>query len=238
MRDAVTLGCPLLLLALCSLLRLGAEPPEGFVDLKAFIPSLVVEPRYFGEDNFVGRRIDGYEAPRCLLTREAAEALKEVQGALRPFGFGLKVFDAYRPQRAVDHFVRWAKDLDDRKMKTRYYPEVEKSQLFAKEYIAARSGHTRGSTVDVTIVVLPEPGAGEGEPTFEELDMGTGFDLFGPQSWPASKDPGITPAQRANRLLLQQVMTRHGFKPYAYEWWHFTLKDEPYPETYFDFPIR
>ena len=201
--------------------------PHGFVDLKKAVPALQVEARYYGSNNFLGRPVDGYEAPRCYLTRPAAKALKAAEEALAPFGLGLKVFDAYRPQRAVDHFVRWAKDLGDTKMKARYYPRVAKSVLFKEGYIAARSGHSRGSTVDLTLI---DRASGR------ELDMGTGFDFFGPESWPSSM--AVTAQQRANRLLLRSVMTRAGFRPLQEEWWHFTLENEPFPERYFDFPVR
>lgn len=208
----------------------AAQPlPDGFVYLDTDKAGIQLDLRYLGENNFIGQRVDGYEAGRCILTAQAAEAVLKVREELRPFGLSLKIFDAYRPQRAVDHFVRWARDLDDTTMKGTYYPEVRKEELFDKGYIAERSGHTRGSTVDVTIVAVEDGG-------FRELDMGTGFDFFGPQSWPT--DRTMEPEQRANRLLLRQVMTRHGFKPYDYEWWHFTLKDEPFPDTYFEFPVR
>ncbi len=216
------------LLGLCFAAALFAEPvPERFVDVQRVVPDVVLELRYYGEDNFVGRRVDGYEKPVCYLTRQAAEALREVQEELRPFGMGVKLFDGYRPQRSVDHFVRWAEDLQDRKMKARYYPDVKKSELFEKGYIAARSGHSRGSTVDLTLMDLASG---------KELDMGTGFDLFGPVSWPTSM--AVTPQQRANRLLLRVLMLRHGFRPLKEEWWHFTLEQEPFPETYFDFPVK
>lgn len=208
----------------------GRTPlPSGFVDARDEIPDLVLELRYLTPHNFVGETIDGYLAERCVMTREAAEALAKVQAELRRFGLGLKVFDAYRPQRAVDHFVRWAADLDDTKMKGEFYPHVEKSRLFEEGYIAERSGHTRGSTVDVTIVKLEGDGAGA------ELDMGSPYDFFGPESWPSFE--GITGQAKANRLLLRALMTKHGFKPYEQEWWHFTLEVEPYPDRYFDFPI-
>lgn len=203
--------------------------PEGFVEIRDAVPGIVVELRYFSEDNFVGQRIDGYLGDRCYITADAAAALAAVQKDLAAFGLGLKVFDAYRPQRAVDHFVRWAEDLSDTKMKAKYYPEVEKKHLFREGYIAARSGHSRGSTVDLTIV-----SAGLAEAA--ELDMGTGWDYFGPMSWPASRE--VTPQQRANRMLLQSLMVEHGFRPLAEEWWHFTLVDEPFPEMYFDFPVE
>ena len=204
-----------------------AQPP-GFVAADQVIPDLVLEIRYFSERNFVGRPIDGYESPRALLSEPAAAALAKVQQDLRPFGLGLKVFDAYRPQRAVDHFVRWARDVADERMKSEYYPEVDKRNLFKEDYIAERSGHTRGSTVDVTLVNLSPP--------HQELDMGTGFDFFGVASWP--DHPNLSPVQRAHRLLLRELMMKHGFRPYPKEWWHFTLDKEPWPDTYFDFPVR
>lgn len=201
--------------------------PSGFVDLKKIVPNLVIELRYNSENNFVGQRIDGYEAPICYLSLPAAEALKSVEEELLPFGLGLKVFDGYRPQRAVNHFVRWAKDLNDTKMKAYYYPNVLKSELFEKGYIAAHSGHSRGSTVDVTLIDLK---------TGKELDMGKGFDFFSSTSWPTSME--VTLQQRANRLLLRSVMLRHAFRPLEEEWWHFTLVNEPYPTTYFDFRVH
>lgn len=203
---------------------------DGFVYCDAVIPDIRLELRYATAHNFVGERIDGYQRPACILTRQAALALRKVQEELRRFGLGLKIFDAYRPQRAVDHFVRWARDLNDTRMKSEFYPRVEKGNLFRDDYIAARSGHSRGSTVDLTIVSLT------GETAGRELDMGTGFDFFGPESWP--DHPGMTPGQRANRLLLRTVMRKQGFRPYSKEWWHFTLEREPFPDTYFDFPVR
>lgn len=200
--------------------------PLGFVDLKKTDSSLVIELRYYDKNNFIGQRIDGYEAPVCYVSTSAAESLKAVQLELLSFGLGLKVFDAYRPQRAVNHFVRWAKDLNDTKMKEIYYPDVQKSDLFEKGYIAEHSGHSRGSTVDVTLIDLE---------TGKELDMGTGFDFFSPISWPTSM--AVTVQQRTNRLLLRSIMLRHGFRPLQEEWWHFTLENEPYPTTYFDFPV-
>jgi zinc D-Ala-D-Ala dipeptidase len=208
----------------------GTDLPSGFVDVATLVPGLRLELRYLGSDNFVGRPVDGYLAPRCILTRQAAQALAEVQGELKPFGLGIKVFDAYRPQRAVDHFVRWARDSADVATKARYYPRVEKADLFRDGYIAERSGHSRGSTVDLTLVALSGADAGA------ELDMGSGFDWFGVESWPDYA--GITSQQRANRLLLHAVMVKHGFRHYPQEWWHFTLKNEPFPDTYFDFPVR
>ena len=201
--------------------------PEYFVELRELIPTLHVELRYFGENNFVGRVVDGYHAEKVFMTRQAATALANVQNELSAFGLGLKVFDAYRPQRAVNHFVRWAEDLEDRKMKPVFYPSVSKDILFDEGYISARSGHSRGSSIDLTLVDM---GSGE------ELDMGTPWDFFDPSSWPSYQD---LPAQvRANRSLLATVMTKHGFNAIRTEWWHFNLEDEPFPDTYFDFPIN
>ena len=205
----------------------GDAPPAGFVRLGDAIPGIMLDARYYGADNFVGAPVDGYEAPAAILTQPAAAALRQVQAALRARGFALKVFDAYRPQTAVDHFVRWAADPADDRTKAEYYPDVPKSELFARGYIAEMSGHSRGSTVDLTVVRLSD-GA--------ELDMGTPFDFFGPES--AVDYDDLTDAQRANRRLLADAMLAHGFEPYPEEWWHYTLADEPYPGTYFDFPVR
>lgn len=206
---------------------LAGELPKGFVYVDDNIPGIEIEMRYYTDDNFIGKRIDGYMKPRCIATREAAEALKGVQNDLSRFSLGLKLFDAYRPQRAVDHFVRWAKDLHDTKMKPQYYPDVAKKDLFKEDYIAKKSSHTRGSTFDLTIISLDLK---------EEIDMGSGFDFFSTKSWP--DNPSMTPAQRSHRMLLQVLMIKHGFKPYPKEWWHFTLVKEPFPETYFDFPVQ
>lgn len=227
-RRPLRLSASLLLLVLfwCAPVS-AAAPPEGFVDVREAVPDAVLEVRYYTDHNFVGEPIDGYEAPVVLLTEPAALALARVQESLAPFGLGIKVFDGYRPQRAVDHFVRWAGDLDDTRGKAEFYPDVDKSNLFRDGYIAARSGHSRGSTVDLTIIDLD---------TGRELDMGTGFDFFGPPSWPTSRAVGAQ--VRANRALLQTVMRQAGFSHYEAEWWHFTLEGEPHPDTYFDFPVR
>ncbi len=214
-------------LVACAQQQPKQEKPEGFVYIKDVIPSITIEPRYLGTNNFIGSPIDGYESDNYILTIEAAEALKDVQADLKTDGLGLKVYDAYRPQKAVDHFVRWAKDLEDTKMKDQYYPDVDKSKLFEKGYIAAKSGHSRGSTVDLTLIQLGDN---------SELDMGTLYDLFGPESHPDYKE--LEPKQWFNRKYLQDVMEKHGFKHLPEEWWHFTLKDEPYPNTYFDFDIE
>ncbi len=204
-----------------------AQVPEEFVELQAFLPGIQVELRYFSENNFVGSVVDGYHAERVFMTREAATALAKVQAEVAAFGLSLKVFDAYRPQRAVDHFVRWAQDLDDTKMKAVFYPAVAKDILFSEGYISARSGHTRGSTIDLTLV---DGGTGE------ELDMGSPWDFFDPVSWPSNLN--LTAQARANRSLLAAAMTKHGFRAIRTEWWHFMLADEPFPDTYFDFPIK
>jgi zinc D-Ala-D-Ala dipeptidase len=203
--------------------------PQGFVDAAAVVDGLVVDMRYFGEDNFVGTRIDGYEAPRCLLTRPAAVALARVQRDLASEGFGLKVFDCYRPTRAVMHFVRWARDVKDVKRKADFYPDVDKRDLFRLGYIAPHSGHSRGSTVDLTLVRRGPGGA-------VEVDMGTHFDFFGPQSWPSSR--AVSAEAQANRRILAAAMRRGGFVPYDREWWHFSLRGEPYPGTYFNFVVK
>ena len=204
-----------------------AQIPESFLDVETEIPALVLDVRYFGQDNFVGNRVDGYKAPKVYLTKEAAAALKKVQQELNKQQLGLKLFDGYRPQKAVDHFVRWAKVLEDTVTKQKYYPKVAKTELFKEGYIAAKSGHTRGSTVDLTIINLA---------TGEELDMGSPWDMFDPVSWVKSEN--ITAEQQENRDLLQNTMLNNGFNNYPQEWWHFTLKNEPFPKTYFNFDVE
>ena len=206
------------------------EPPskEDFVDLKELMPNLRSDIRYFSSNNFVGQPIEGYNQPKVLLTKEAANALKKVQDELERLGFGLLIYDAYRPQRATDHFVRWAQDETDNTMKSQYYPNIEKKDLFAQGYISIKSGHSRGSTVDVTIVSLK---------TKQILNMGSPYDLFDEIS-SVDHTSSISKNQHALRLLLKRRMEKHGWQSYPQEWWHFTLKDEPYPDTYFDFPIE
>jgi D-alanyl-D-alanine dipeptidase len=220
----------LLLAAVLAGRPLAAEPPPGFVDLAEAVPGLQVEARYAGPDNFVGAPIDGYRRARALATVAAAEALGRVQADLRRFGLGLRVYDAYRPERAVAHFMRWAADPGATATKARFYPRVPKQRLVAEGYIADRSSHSRGSTVDLTLVA-PGP---DGQ--LRELDMGTPWDFFGPESWPDSRQ--VPPQARANRLLLRAIMVRHGFAPYPQEWWHFSLRDEPHPTESFDFPVE
>lgn len=200
--------------------------PSGFVLLSDHVPGIVQEIRYFSTYNFVGDRIDGYEEPVALLTREAARALKRAAGELNAQGYRLKIFDAYRPVSAVRHFILWGIEDTDLRMKPYFYPELEKQVLFDKGYIAKQSSHSRGSTVDLTLLDMR---------TGKELDMGGPFDLFSEISHPDSKK--VTGEQYENRMLLQKAMTRNGFLPFDYEWWHFTLENEPYPDTYFEFPV-
>ena len=200
--------------------------PSGFVVLADIVPSMIQEIRYYSTYNFIGERIDGYEEPCALLTREAARALKSVSNEMLVQGYRLKVFDAYRPASAVKHFVFWGIEDQDVRMKPYFYPDLEKQSLFAEGYIAKRSSHSRGSTVDLTLLDMK---------TGKELDMGSPFDLFSEVSHPDYR--GITDEQYNNRMLLQRVMVRNGFVPLSCEWWHFTLKDEPYPDTYFNFPV-
>jgi len=215
------------LITLITLTLTYAEIPKSFSYVQEKIPTIEQELRYFSTNNFVGEVIDGYKAPKVILTTKATLALAKVQKELQHFGLGLKIFDAYRPQRAVDHFVRWGRDLSDKRMKNEYYPNVLKQNLFKEGYIAKKSGHSRGSTVDLTIVDLKSE---------EELDMGSSFDFFGEASH--VNYAKISTQQRANRMLLNQVMIKYGFKAYSEEWWHFTLKNEPYKKRYFDFEVE
>ena len=199
---------------------------SGFVVISEAVPDVILEIRYYSTYNFVGTRIDGYEEPVALMTKEAAKALKAVSDDVKSQGYRLKIYDAYRPARAVAHFCRWAKDKDTT-MKRAFYPNLDKANLFKQDYIATKSGHSRGSTVDLTLFDMR---------TGKEVDMGGTFDMLDPCSHPDYKGD-LTPEQIANRQLLRQAMMRHGFKPLYSEWWHFTLRDEPYPNTYFDFPV-
>ena len=199
---------------------------SGFVLLADYIPSIVQEIRYYSTYNFVGDRIDGYEEPCALITKEAARALKSVSGEMAAQGFRLKVFDAYRPASAVKHFVLWGVDDLDLRMKPFFYPDLDKEELFARGYIASRSSHSRGSTVDLTLLDMV---------TGKEVDMGGPFDLFSEVSHPDYE--GVSDEQHFNRMLLRDAMVRNGFDPIDCEWWHFTLANEPYPDTYFEFPV-
>ena len=223
----------------------GQNGREFFVSLEEAVPDAILEIRYFSTYNFVGTRVDGYLAPTALLTRVAADSLRAVSDDLMRQGYRIKIFDAYRPQKAVDHFVRWAADIKDTKMKRYFYPDLNKNVLFKQDYIMEKSGHTRGSTIDLTLFDMN---------TEREVDMGGTFDWFGHESHPdfcgnpdtGEYDPaaarrerrGITEQQFRNRLILREAMLRHGFKPLDSEWWHFTLRDEPFPDTYFTFPVK
>ena len=216
------------------------------VPLTDVVPDAILEIRYYGTYNFVGKRIDGYEQPTALLTKRAADSLRAVSDDVKQMGYRLKIYDAYRPQQAVDHFVRWSKNTRDTLTKQYFYPDLPKNVLFRQGYIAGKSGHTRGSTVDLTLVDIQ---------TGEDVDMGGTFDWFGPESHPdfcgnpvtgqytgnnrkSPKGRTITAKQFANRMILRNAMLRHGFKPLSSEWWHFTLKNEPYPTTYFNIPVK
>ena len=200
--------------------------PSGFVLLADYVPGIIQEIRYYSTYNFIGDRIDGYEEPCALLTKEAARALKTAANELLVQGYRLKVFDAYRPSGAVKHFVLWGIEDQDIRMKPYFYPTLEKQELFERGYISRQSSHSRGSTVDLTLLDMQ---------TGKEVDMGGPFDLFSEVSHPDYK--GITQEQYEMRVRLQRVMVRSGFRPFDYEWWHFTLQEEPYPDTYFSFPV-
>lgn len=204
-----------------------SDDSSDFVLLSEAVPDAILEVRYYSTYNFVGDRIDGYEEPLAMLTKEAAKALKDVSDELKEKGYRLKIFDAYRPQMAVTNFMNWALDTSDTRMKQYFYPELEKDVLFPQGYIAEHSGHSRGSTLDLTLFDMN---------TEREVDMGGTFDYFGELSHPDYKN--ITDEQYNMRMLLREVMTKHGFKPLPEEWWHFTLENEPYPDTYFTFPIN
>lgn len=215
--------------------RQSADASE-FVLLTDVVPDVILEIRYYGTYNFIGERIAGYEAPVALLTREAADSLKKVSDDLLAQGYRLKIWDGYRPQKAVDQFMAWAKDLADTRMKPYFYPELTKDRIIPEDYVAEKSGHTRGSTVDLTLFDMRKG---------KEVDMGSTFDYFGAISHPDVK-PGqqagaypttLTAEQYANRMILRKAMLAHGFKPLESEWWHFTLKKEPFPDTYFTFPV-
>ncbi len=201
--------------------------PDGFGYVHDAIPEVEYDIRYYTHDNFVGAPVDGYNAPVAILTDEALDALVNVADDLEEQGYGMIVFDGYRPQKAVDHFVRWAQDPADTLTKHKYYPDVDKADLFDLGYIAEQSSHTRGSTVDLTLTYLD---------TGEEVDMGSGFDFFGPISHHGTDL--INEEQEANRNILKETMQRHGYLMYPYEWWHYTLDNEPYPDTYFDFDVE
>lgn len=227
-----------------------AELPEGFVYLRHVDPTILQEMRYAESHNFTGRPVPGYEAAECILTREAAEALRGVQDRLRDMFLTLKVYDCYRPERAVHAFVAWSEVAGDTQTKAEFYPDADKSRLFEQGWIARRSRHSRGSTVDLTIVPLPPPrqrAYEPGEPLSpcdapagarfpdNSLDFGTGYDCFSPKSYTA--DTSVGGDAQANRAMLVELMAEAGFRNYRREWWHFELIDEPFPDTAFDFPV-
>ena len=244
----VTLGSACLSAAAAAEINLTSA---ALIDIKTLIPDVVVEMRYAGDHNFMGNPVTGYAATKCLLTTAAAEQLAKVQQDLKAFGLALKLYDCYRPQRAVDDFLRWAAVSDDTRMQAEFYPQRDKQRLFADGYIAAKSSHSRGSTVDITLIPWPAPEQAVYKPgqrlqacdrpvaeRFQDnsLDMGTGFDCFDQRANTLNSQIGL--AQRINRLLLKTLMERHGFKNYALEWWHYTLVNEPFPDSYFDFAIE
>ena len=200
---------------------------KGFSYLSEVDESIQQELRYFSSNNFIGKKIDGYKKNNVIISNAAANALKKVQAELKQMGLSLKVYDAYRPQQSVDHFVRWAKKLNDTLMKQSYYPTIRKSDLFKLGFIASKSGHTRGSSVDLSIVEIK---------TNKEIDMGSSYDFFGATSHSFHKK--LSSRQEKNRMLLRNIMIKNGFKPYDKEWWHFTLIDEPFPNTYFNFDVE
>ena len=203
------------------------ELPDGFCYVQEIIPDVVQDIRYAGTHNFVGEVIDGYEAPLAIMTEKAALRLKDAADEFREMGYRILIYDAYRPLKAVKHFLRWSMDEDDRRMQEEFYPEYKnKSLLVEQGYIARNSSHTRGSALDITLVDA------EGV----QLDMGTCFDYFGKAAWHGAK--GLTEEQQANRMLLKTVMEKHGFKPFDKEWWHYRLRGEPFPDTSFDFPVK
>ena len=228
-----------------------ADDQQPLLDIRELIPDIVLDMRYAESHNFIGHPIPGYQASKCLLTRPAAEGLAKVQSLLKTSGLSLKLYDCYRPQSAVDAFVSWSLDAQDTLMQAEFYPELNKAALFSEGYIWKKSGHSRGSTVDLTIVPRPTPPQAAAPATSQlqacfapvaqrypdnSLDMGTGFDCFHPKAHTLT--PDLTAEQRAHRLLLRQLMEQQGFKNYDQEWWHYTLINEPYPDRYFDFPIQ
>lgn len=215
------------LFLLTSLAVQSQKLPKGFSYIKDISPTIQGELRYCHNNNFMGVPVNGYEENTLIATTPTAKALKKVQDELASQKLGLKVYDAYRPQTAVNHFVKWARVMNDTLMKQQYYPEVNKRHLFKKGYISSKSGHSRGSTVDLTIIHLE---------TGKELDMGSPYDFFGVSSHITYEN--LTKQQKKNRQLLQKVMRKHGFRSYSKEWWHFTLRGEPFPKTFFDFPVK
>ena len=199
---------------------------NGFVYLSDIDSSIIVDLKYYSKKNFTGKFVEGYNSNKAIITKEAAVALSNAQDDLNKIGYSLILYDAYRPQSAVDFFVKWSSNINDTIYKNTYYPNIKKSELFKLGYIAYKSGHSRGSTVDVSLVEIESK---------KEIDMGTIFDYFGVESHTFYSN--LSKKQKSNRLLLYEVMSNNGFKNYTKEWWHFTLKNEPF-QKYFDFPIK
>jgi len=216
-----------LLLSIASYAQQKNNLPKGFVYLTDFIPHIAVDMKYFTNHNFVGRPIDGYKSNKIILTERATLAIQKIEKELNKEGLGLNVFDAYRPQIAVNHFKRWAKDIKDTLMRQEFYPRVDKRDLFKKGFIASKSGHSRGSTIDLTIIDLK---------TKKELDMGVAFDFFGEES--GHDYTKLSNTQKQNRIKLKKIMEKYGFRAYSKEWWHYTYNDEPFKDKYFDFHIK
>ncbi len=245
MKPPVGLPVIFALLTAVSAVPAWAQPlPQGFVHLADVAPAIRQDIRYAGARNFMGRPAAGYQAGECVLTRRAAEALARAQAEIAPRGVTLVVWDCYRPQRAVADFMAWTRDAGDQRMRAIYYPRVDKRDLSVQGYLSSRSTHSRGSTVDLGIARIGVPAAGgNGACTAAQgvriddgvLDFGTAYDCFDTLSH--VRAPGIGREAAANRALLAGLMQHHGFRAYAKEWWHFQLRDEPFPTQSFDFPV-
>lgn len=223
--------------------------PKGFVYLQDVAPDIIQDMRYATSENFIGNPVPGYKSGKCIVTKEAAEQLKKAEQVIKTKGYTLKVYDCYRPKKAVDYFYKWSQKPDDQRQKATYYPRELKNELFKRNYIALSSGHTRGSTVDITLVQLNTPKnktykhhltrCFDRSPHYlndNSIDMGTRFDCLDKTA--NIHYANLSKTQKANRALLKQLMLNHGFKPYFNEWWHYTLKSEPYPRTYFNFAVQ
>jgi len=216
----------LLFIVLFNYISINNNLEKGFVYLSDINSSIIVDLKYYSSNNFTGKFVEGYNSNKAILTKEAAVALSNVQDDLNKIGYSLILYDAYRPQSAVDFFVKWSLNINDTIYKNTYYPNIKKSELFKLGYIAYKSGHSRGSTVDVSLVEIESK---------KEIDMGTIFDYFGVESHTFFNN--LSKKQKLNRLLLYEAMSNNGFKNYSKEWWHFTLENEPF-QKYFDFPIK
>ena len=221
---------------------------KGFVYLSDVAPDIIQDMRYATSNNFIGNPIPGYKRGVCIVTKKTAQQLKKIQAKIKPKGYSLKVYDCYRPQKAVDYFATWSKKAKDERKKAEFYPREDKATLFDHDYIALQSGHTRGSTLDLSLVKLKAPTKAHRDhllrcysttPDYQDdnsIDMGTRYDCLDVSANLDYKD--LSKKQKANRALLQHLMTSNGFVPYAQEWWHFTLAKEPFPKTYFNFAVK